>query len=481
MSADAFVLESSPAFRQVSPGDRPVFRLDCAGFVAYYAPGCLCVVGLPAAARFEAAIASQELSPDPMGMRWAHELWRRAELALASANAWQQGAFSPECLTLYMNNECNLSCVYCYTNPSPGPAIRLDLRTIETAAAVVAESCRRKGKPFYVVIHGGGEPTLHHEQIDRMMICLETVAARHKVQLFRYIATNGVMSEWKALWLARRFDLIGLSCDGPPDIHNIQRAGRDGRGTLHLVKRTGHLLREEGCRVHVRATITQASLRRQREIADYICQQFSPEEIHFEPVYRCGNVKAADGLSIQQAGVFAEHFLDARRMARESGIPLLSSGTRPGSLHGPYCNLFRHVINLVPGEGVAGRASGVATACFKLTTAAQVQEVGAAIGALDRRTGRFEIDHRRVQALLPQLAATMPECDGCFNRFHCARECPDRCPLDGEAGSPEDWVPGFRCRVQKTIASALLRETADRLWAEALAKGTEGPHGTAIH
>jgi len=192
-------------------------------------------------------------------------------------------------------------------------------------------------------------------------------------------------------------------------------------------------------------------------------------------------------LELEHADAFASHFLQARAVARANGIPLQGSGTRPGSLHGPYCNLFRHVINLVPGDDAPGRSTGVATACFKLTSAAQVQGKGAAIGALSRETGRFEIDGRRVRDLFQQLAATMPECDTCFNRYHCVGECPDRCPLEVEAGpqqtgagSLENWKPGFRCRVQKMLASALIRETADSLWADALAIGTEEPHGTIL-
>jgi uncharacterized protein len=481
MPTGAIVLGANRSFRQVGAGERPIFRLDRGEFAAFYAPGCLCVVGLPAAERFEAAVLQLETAPSPTEVYWANELWHRAELAVAHANGWQDGAFSPECLTLYMNNECNLRCVYCYTDASQGPASRLDLETVVAAAEMVAENCRRKDIPFYVVIHGGGEPTLQLERIDRVMACLEAVAARHEVQLFRYIATNGVLPEGKAHWLARRFDLIGLSCDGPAAIHDSQRAGRDGRGTLHLLERTAHVLQEEGCRLHVRATITRASLHRQTEIADYICQKFLPEEIHFEPVYRCGKVKAAECLSVEHADTFVSHFLKARSVAQGNSVPLLSSGTRPGSLHGPYCNLFRHVINLVPGDGVEGFTSAIATACFKLTSAAQVQETGAAIGALDRGTGRFEIDDRRIQALFPQLSAIMPECRSCFNRYHCAGECPDRCPLDVEVGPPETWMPGFRCRVQKAIASALLTETAARLWAEVLASRTREPHGTAIH
>ena len=74
----------------------------------------------------------------------------------------------------------------------------------------------------------------------------------------------------------------------------------------------------------------------------------------------------------------------------------------------------------------------------------------------------------------------MPECADCFNRYHCARECPDQCPLDCDPDRGQSLEPGFRCQVQKATALAMLRETADRLWAELRASQRQEPHGTAI-
>lgn len=497
MSAVFPLLEEADTFRPVHAAGRPIFRWDCAEYATFYAPGCLCVVGSSDAAWFEdtipphdapppgqvpGAVAGSEPNVTPeqgQGVDWGAELWRRAELAVEEARRWEEEPFRPECLTLYMNNECNLGCVYCHTDPSPGPAARLDMEVIAAAAEVVAQNCRQKGRPFYGVFHGGGEPTLHRERVERALSLLARVASAHGVEFFRYVATNGVMSEEKAVWLAHRFDLVGLSCDGPAEIQNSQRPRRNGtpgwRATSHIVERTGRILREEGCRLHVRTTITGATLDRQAEIAEYICHQFSPEEIHFEPVYLGGRTSAATGLSAHQAGEFVAHFLKAREIARQRGILLMSSGSRPDVIHGPYCNVFRHTLNLVPG--------GVATACFEFTDATQVEARGATIGALNRETGRFEIDHSRVQELRRQLGVIPADCASCFNRYHCVRECPDRCPLDDDARpNHEASKPGFRCQAQKALAYAILRETADGLWSAKVRAGeARGKvYGTAI-
>ena len=489
MSALFPLLTASEAFRPVRAARLPIFRRDCAEYAMFYAPGYLCVVDLPGADRFEATLA---LPQTPLGsgsgahsgsvlstvegqdldVDWGAELRRRAEQAVAQAQRWQEETFCPECLTLYMNNECNLRCVYCHTDPSPRPAARLDRDAIAVAAEVVAENCRTKGCPLCAVFHGGGEPTLHRERVDSTMALLEEVASAHGVEIFRYVATNGVMSEEKARWLAGRFDLIGLSCDGPPDIQNRQRPLWGGRESAQVVERTAHILREEGCRLHGRATITGATLHRQAEIADYICRQLLPEEIHFEPVYVGGKTSVAKGLARQQAGEFVAHFLEAQQIASQNGVLLTSSGSRPGSIHGPYCHVFRSVLNLVPG--------GVATACFKITDADQVREKGAAIGALNGDNGRFEVDYRRIEELRRQLDVFPPECTDCFNRYHCARECPDLCPLDGDvyhSSSPPGL--GFRCRVQKALAYAILQETADGLRAAVLARRAKLDGGKA--
>ena len=440
------LLQEADAFRPVGVAGQPIFRWDCTGYAMFYAPGYLCVVGLPDADRFQAGLQTSEGQ--------AAELRRHAKLAKAEASRWREPAFRPECLTLYMNNECNLRCVYCYTDPSPQPVARLGLDAIVAAGKLVAHNCRDKGRPFYTVYHGGGEPTLHRERVESAQAALEAVAAACAVKPVRYVATNGVMSEEKAVWLARHFDLIGLSCDGPADIQNSQRPFWDGSRTSQILERTAHILREEGCRLHGRTTITPASLRRQAEIADYVCQLIAPEEIHFEPVYLGGRTSQAVGLEAGHAGEFVAHFLQARQVAQQHGIRLTSSGARPGSLHGPYCHVFRDTLNLVPGD--------VATACFKVTDLAHVEETGVVIGVMNHQAGRFEIDHARVQDLSRQLGVMPAECAGCFNRYHCVRECPDRCPLNGTTGKTGS-EPGFRCHTHKALAYAMLKEIATRM------------------
>jgi sulfatase maturation enzyme AslB (radical SAM superfamily) len=465
------------------PGPDPaaLYRAARDGYDLFYAPGCVCVVPTRAAAAFAAGLAR----PGTQAGRWAAELQRRAARAAGSGTAEQP--FRPECLTLYLHNECNLGCTYCYAAPglpaSSGRAGaehggRLDPKAVAAAADLVAANCQAAGQRLTAVFHGGGEPSLYPQEVDELLDLVAGVARRWQVELFRYVATNGVLPADRAAWLARRFDLVGLSCDGPAAIHDAQRpaaAGRDGRGTLAAVQRTARVLRAAGARFQVRATITPAGLGRQPEIAAYICQHLTPAEIHFEPVYGGGRSGPGAVLEDGDAPAFVAGLLAARAVAAGHGVPLSTSLCRPATRHGAYCHVFRQVLNLLP-PGAAGGPPCLATACFKDSTAEESLRRGTAIGAFDSATGQFAVHEVRLAALRARLAALPPGCAACFNRWHCTHGCPDACLLDG--GGPQ--AAPFRCQASRSLAAALLAEAAERLWATVRAGEAEAPHGCLL-
>jgi uncharacterized protein len=436
--------------RPLAPhGDLPLFCQALGDHAMFYTPGYVAVAGRQAAGRVVRLLAGEETGVASEAEReWATGLRRRA----AQQAQRTQEDFAPECLTLYLNNECNLNCLYCFSDPVSQPAPRLSLAAIRAAAALAASACRARHRPMTVALHGGGEPTLHPAELAAALSAVEQAAQEHGVTLFRYIATNGVMPAARARWLAQHFDLIGLSCDGPSQIQNAQRPQQGGGATAHIVERTGGILHNQGRRLHVRVTITPETMARQAEIVSYICRVLQPEEIHLEPVYRGGRAGAAQGFGPQDAATFSEGFLEALAVAEGHGVALAISGTRLAERHGPYCNVLRNVLNLVPGDA--------ATACFKHTHRQSAAAHGMVVGAMDGEQGCFVIDDQAVRSLRQRLAVVPQGCSSCFNRWHCAGDCPDACLLEG-AGAH-----GFRCRVQKMVAYALLQRAADDLWAQ---------------
>jgi uncharacterized protein len=430
----------------------PIFRREVGETVLFYAPGYLVCTSKNNQDQIERDIAQQNsATPEVLALLQAAQQARLQWFNLHNR------LFEPVCLTLYPENRCNLHCPYCYAAPDsyqPDAPVStsavLDRGTVRKAAGLVAANCRERDLPFTLVIHGGGEPTLAKGTLQALLGIVEAVTQQEEIGLFKYIATNGVFSIAKAQWLADSFDLIGLSCDGPDEIQNRQRPLPGGGSSSFYVERTAAVFRDAGTSFNTRVTLTPATFPRQEEIVDYICSRLQPQEIHIEPVYLSG--RAATGTFAadpELAQVFAAQFSKARERAKLAGVPLLFSGTRPWEIHGPYCHCFREVLNLVPGN--------IATPCFKLSDATQVNQYQAGIS--QAMAEQFSIDYPRVSQLANLLSSVPEKCSACFNQFHCARGCPDICSLNGLAGNTlieGVTPPEFRCQAQMLLANAVI-------------------------
>lgn len=391
----------------------------------------------------------------------ADVLQRHAQRAVQTWRQMFEGPFVPECLTVYLSNHCNLACPYCYVAAGikNRSSFIINEKIVLGAARLVARSCAEQGKPFSLVLHGGGEPTLHWGLVQRLVSKTRQIANQIGIDWFGYIATNGILSEAKARWLAEQFTLVGLSCDGPPDIQDQQRPLADGRPSSANLKRTAHILVAAGGRFEVRSTITPQSAERQLEIVDYLYSQLGATEARFEPVYRLRGVGRI-GFSPGQAKWFVDHFIEAQSKAQSLGCKLTFSGVRLDEIHGPYCSLLRNVLHLTP--------DGKVTACFFCTDCRQSGAYGLVVGDWDNTKQEFVLDadqiasHRRKASLIPAF------CHECLNIYHCTRACPEVClattpsQIDSTQvfASPSEETPGFRCLVQRQLAEIWILELA---------------------
>jgi sulfatase maturation enzyme AslB (radical SAM superfamily) len=390
--------------------------------------------------------ASVFYAPGHVALEWSDELVRCAAEAQARWRALAEAPFAPECLTLYLNNRCNLACGYCFAAPGrrqePGS---FDERAALGAAKLVARCCAAKGKLFHLALQGGGEPTLDGDLAMRLVEGTRAIAAEAGVGWFGFLATNGALPEEQAAWLGREFDLVDISCDGPPDIQDRQRPLREGGPTSPHVVRTARALREAGGRFLVRATITPETAPRQAEIVGYLHEALGATEMRFEPVYGTGAFQPG------QAAWFARHFLEAEREARARGCSLAFAGARLDEIHGPFCDVLRDVLHLLP--------DGVATACFLRTEGRAAAAAGLAAGMWNESRSEYALDFERIAGLRRKALELPAACRECINIFHCSRECPERCAVTDAASDGTS----FRCRVQQRLAAEWILNAAHTL------------------
>lgn len=442
--------------------DLPIFALARGNKCVFYTPG-------------HAAVGTLEQS-DALRRFWfaEHQPIRRplqtlaAELNMAARqamDAWRRmtdESFTPHCLTLHLSSQCNLACAYCHALAFEGvrcvrsgerPTPVFDEHVVVQAAALVARHCAKAGKPFTFVAHGGGEPTTAWEQLCRMVEITREAAKGFDLEWFGYIATNGVMETAKVRWLAENFSLIGLSCDGPPDIQNQLRPLRDGTPSSGFIEQTAQVVRDTGGRLMVRATITPQTMTHQSEIVAYVHSILEVEEMRFEPVY-CIPSGELGAFTADDAATFVEHLLMAQKEAGKMGCQVTFSGARVEAIHGPYCSVLNNTLRLLPPDTVS--------ACFLCAHGDDPDTTMHAIGSRLSSDNQFLLDHERIAALRHRAAHIPNRCMDCFNHLHCDRQCPEVCAaVPASTSEPTTSAPGFRCLVQRGVAEAHIWEAAE--------------------
>lgn len=207
---------------------------------------------------------------------------------------------------------CNIDCNYCYL-PN-----RSDKRTISEATLTAicrALSSFEYTRPSIEVLWHAGEPlVLPPEFYDRafriMRECLGPIGHRHIIQ------TNGtLLTQGWCDFIKREQVSIGLSIDGPADVHDANRPYRSGRGSFDRTLRGLRLLQENGITFSVIMVLTSASVTQYERIWDF-CVEHGLQRIAFnaEEIEGANRTSSMNGeRSLEKYQEFLEYFDRKRR------------------------------------------------------------------------------------------------------------------------------------------------------------------------
>jgi uncharacterized protein len=153
---------------------------------------------------------------------------------------------------------CNIDCSYCYLAARKSTAT-MSLETLELACKRVFESPLLDGQ-LEVAWHGGEPLTVALAWYE----AATTLMARRRpadLKLQHCFQTNGLlMNEDWVQFLARIGARVGLSIDGPADLHDANRRTRRGLGTHEGAMRAVRLLQDKGAQFHVITVLTERAL-----------------------------------------------------------------------------------------------------------------------------------------------------------------------------------------------------------------------------
>lgn len=164
---------------------------------------------------------------------------------------------------------CNLACRYCYylgqgPRPEEGPPARMPDGLLETYVAGHIEASADEIVRFS---WHGGEPTVLGLDHYRKIVAIERRLCPPGRTVANGIQTNGTLldEEW-GRFLAEEDFAVGLSLDGPREVHDRHRRTRDGRPSFDAAMRGWDVLRRHGVAAEVLAVVGSHNAGRPLEV-----------------------------------------------------------------------------------------------------------------------------------------------------------------------------------------------------------------------
>jgi uncharacterized protein len=169
------------------------------------------------------------------------------------------------------SSSCNLRCKYCfyYDVTENRDKQNYGIMTFDTLEALV-KRVFQYGEHFVGFAFQGGEPTLAGLEFYKKLIELQHKYNGKRLRVNNAIQTNGVAidEEW-AKFLSENNFLVGLSLDGPKDVHDISRVDAAGLGSHSRLEKTVELFNKYKVEYNILCVVTKTVTRHVEKIYNY--------------------------------------------------------------------------------------------------------------------------------------------------------------------------------------------------------------------
>ncbi len=192
---------------------------------------------------------------------------------------------------------CNLNCEYCFYLEKKAlfPGVEQYRMPDDVLRAFIAGYISSQPTPVVEFVWQGGEPTLLGIDFFRRVLALQRPFIGTK-SIVNSLQTNGTLlnDEWCAFLKQHNF-MVGISIDGPQEVHDRYRRDRGGNGSFNAAMRGLRLLQKHGVEYNVLACVARETAMNPLETYRFFKEQ-GVEFIQFSPVVE----RTADALSKEQ-------------------------------------------------------------------------------------------------------------------------------------------------------------------------------------
>jgi uncharacterized protein len=181
---------------------------------------------------------------------------------------------------------CNIDCTYCFFLSKealyPNEKSRMAAATLEEYIRQLLESHRT---PDVTVAWQGGEPTLMRREFFERAVEVVEKYRRPGQTVLHTFQTNGILldDDWCAFFKKHGF-LVGLSVDGPREIHDTYRVDRRDHGTFERVMDGWRLLRKHQVDFNILCTVNAANQYHGRTVYRFLRDELGAKWVQFIPI-----------------------------------------------------------------------------------------------------------------------------------------------------------------------------------------------------
>jgi serine-type anaerobic sulfatase-maturating enzyme len=181
---------------------------------------------------------------------------------------------------------CNLDCKYCFFLSKemlyPGDRFRMADDLLDTYIRQLLES---QPGPDVTIAWQGGEPTLMGLDFFRLAVDYIQKYRRPDVHIEHTIQTNGteLTSEW-CEFFRKEHVLVGLSLDGPREMHDLYRVDKGGRPTFDKVVRAARLMKAHRVEFNVLTTVHAGNADHPLEVYHFLRDEIGARFIQLIPI-----------------------------------------------------------------------------------------------------------------------------------------------------------------------------------------------------
>jgi uncharacterized protein len=182
---------------------------------------------------------------------------------------------------------CNLDCTYCFylskhdLPGGPGRGVMSD----EVLERYIRDYIASVTADEVVFTWQGGEPTLRGLGFFEKAVALQRKHAKPGQRIENDLQTNGVLLDdaWVAFLKAHRF-LVGLSIDGPQDVHDAMRLAKGGKPTFDATMAAAARLKRHGIPFNTLTCVHRHNARRPLDVYRFLRRELGSTHLQFIPI-----------------------------------------------------------------------------------------------------------------------------------------------------------------------------------------------------